>query len=110
MTDLRRSRFEWRALVDAYRASNLAMHEFAEIHRVRVGQLRWWASHLDHAAPSRIGSGEEPVVTFVELPARIAPVDERLELALANGRTLRFGVDLDNKRLAELITVLEGAA
>ena len=99
----------WRELMRRWRASGLSQAEFCRRRGIPIWQFAWWKRRLvqDEAAGSRRrparGTGR-----FVQV--HVAPVVSglgQMELALDNGRVLRFGVDVDAARLAEIVAALE---
>lgn len=105
MTRRRRSRSEWTRIVTRWRASRLSATEFARRHDLTARQLQWWSWRLGKASSER-GEAQPDPITLIEL-APSARADERLELVLINGRTLRFSASVEAAQLCAIIAAAE---
>ena len=125
-TAIRRSAADWSALVEACERSGLSRREFAKREGLHRGTFGFWASRL---APKQ--SRKEPVETtpapsFVAVQVRnekggrrgadatsprpTAPVSDKVELELANGRRVRCRLSqVEDPRLAVLLALAEGS-
>jgi hypothetical protein len=99
---------EARGVLEAQEASGLSLGEFARRHGLRTQRLRWWKS--------RLGKEREELsfvpVRVAEPPVASKPAggeEARLEVVLANGRTLRVGPGFDEQALVRLVRALEAA-
>lgn len=110
MSQPRRSRSDWQALVRDWRASQLSAAQFARRRRLDPRRLRWWAWCLRQAEAAPTPTD---LLSFVELPATAPRADndaDRVELVLANARRLHFATTIDVDRLARIVAALDGRA
>jgi hypothetical protein len=84
-----RNRPEWRAIVDAFRGSDLTRRAFCHERGIPLSTLNWWLTRA-RRAPNR------PPITFTEVPLPLSvtassapPHPWRLEIVLADGVTIR---------------------
>lgn len=102
-TLLRRSREEWRSLVEEYEACDMPQTRFCAEHGLSGTQLRYWRKRFLQEASA--GGDSESLIDFLELPlvspkrSSPAPVptpapagdgDWRVELDLGGGMVLRL--------------------
>ena len=102
----KRTRAEWRKLVEEARASDLTQKAFAQQRGLAPATLSWWTSRLRREARAALVA-----VDIVEDPREDAPAcaaDFRVELA--GGRTVVVPTSFDATSLRRLVAALEGAA
>ena len=100
----RRSRQEIQRLVEEFKRSALERTEFAESIGVHVNTLYKWLRQrpMEKASAAQVAV---PVHLRAQGPGpSAAPV---LEVALANGRTIRVHGEFDRKTLLDLVDALE---
>lgn len=109
---MRASQAQWRERVREWRASGQSAREFADRLGVSPSTLTYWGWRFRKVAPpsrtKRRGgrSSGSTDVRFVEL-AGVATQEQRFELELGNGRSLRIPASFDSNALERLLQVLE---
>lgn len=110
---MRASQAQWRERVREWRASGQSAREFADRLGVNPSTLTYWGWRFRKVAPGsqtkrrgRRSSGNIGV-RFVELGGVVAQ-EQRFELELGNGRSLRIPASFDSSALQRLLVVLEG--
>jgi hypothetical protein len=121
------SRNDAEKVLEAWRASGTLLEPFAQKYGLVAQRLRWWSSKLEASVPQASPSSGN--VTFAQVrvvrrkrPAaksrsfhatktRVAtspsPINEPLEVKLANGRCVRVPPTFDATSLTRLLVVLE---
>ena len=107
MRPKRRSRAEWRALVEKLRASGQSRETFARRHGLKASTLGWWASELRHETSASTAP------TFVALEVieggtRHEQASTDRGIGVVERGSVRFvvGSDADPRRVAALIVEL----
>jgi hypothetical protein len=107
------SRETWSKRVARWKASGLRAKEFGAKFGIKPKSLEWWKWRLgadtkgqrrSKKSARRIATAISPV-TFVEMAT--APINEPLELVLANGARIRVSPGFDGATLLRLLDVVE---
>lgn len=103
----RESRDVWARRVARWARSGLSRDAFAAREGVKATTLAWWRWRLGSTAPATALVRRD--VSFVEVePIVVAVADERIEIALANGRVVRVPTaGFDDKVLSRVLTAAE---
>jgi transposase len=100
LSQLRRSRDDWRAHVAAWQRSGMTSAEYARQHGLHPKTFRWWRSELRRhdRAPSN-------TLTLVPVKA-VPPAAEPVEVTLPGGLVVRVPEQADPARVAQLVRAL----
>jgi transposase len=104
---MRRGRDEWRELVANWKRSGGSAREFAEYAGVNKSTLQhWkWVLERDEGYEQRGAA----LARIVEVrPAVLAATDDRFEVRVVGGRSVRVPASFDGQALLRLLRVLEG--
>jgi len=86
--------------VERYRSSGLTQREFAQSHRLKLSTLRYWLYHRpDSAGVSRAG----PRWQEIRVEGWPPSPGWGAEMSLADGRTVRLGVELARELIGPLL-------
>ena len=99
-----RTREDVARLLGAYDTSGLTQADYARVNRISISTLRYWLRRRrdeDHSCATR------PALIPVTLRPTLGAIAARIEVALANGRTLRLPIDTATERVASLAAALE---
>jgi transposase-like protein len=99
-----RTREDVARLLHSYDSSGLTQADFARGNRISISTLRYWLRRRRDEGPVRTSA---PALIPVTLRPTLGAVSARIEVALANGRTLRLPIDTDAGRVADLAAALE---
>ena len=99
-----RSRQEVDQLLQAYDRSGLTQHRFAKLHGLPLSTLHYWLRRRRLAERSQ---STKPTIVPVKLRQPVGSPHPSIEVSLANGRTVRFSVDTDVGRVADIVTRLD---
>ncbi len=102
----RRSRQEIGRLVEEFKRSALERTEFAESIGVHVNTLYKW---LRQKPIQKAPAAQVAVPVRVRAQAPVASNASVLEVALANGRTIRVQGEFDRRTLLDLVDALEAS-
>jgi hypothetical protein len=114
----RRSREQWIAEVERWRASGLGSAEYAAERGLKRGTLLWWSCKIGPASSEHTATGEPPApVTFLPLRVRehrreaVAAASDAscIEVVLNNGRRVRVMGAVDIAQLTRVLGAVEGA-
>ena len=97
------SKAEASALLDEVDASGLKDFAYGTRHGISGQKIWWWRR--------RLGRGRvlQPSADFVEVKAlEVAPVEERIEVELQNGRRVWVPLSAPPERVARLLEAIEG--
>ena len=107
-----REREEWmRELVAEYERGNETQREFCERYGMSVSSLQWWKKELRRRDQrTEMKSTEAPAFVSVDVlqPGGTLAADDRIELTLPSGETLRIPESFDLASLERLLGVLRG--
>jgi transposase-like protein len=97
------------SLLAAQESSGLSMQRFAALHGVSACTLYMWRRRLSAAASG--AADDAPRLVAVDVvgsvrPAEVGTADDRYEIQLANGLSLRVPTDFVAARVAELVSTL----
>jgi hypothetical protein len=117
MAEQRRTRAQWRRLVEGWRDSGLTQSQYCARHRISVASLRRWRDVFDRE--SEVGAGAASA--RADGAIRLLPVEVRepalaagggTPLALVIGERLRVEIapGFDAPTLRRLVAVLQGGA
>ena len=102
---VKRTSAEIATIIEAFEHSGMSAARFAAANDLPISTFRLWLRRCGHesgrASPSRFVP-----VTIVETEPSTRP---RIEIALANGRSLSVPADIDPGALAALLPVLDDA-
>ena len=114
MAHRRRSREQWRRLVEGWSHSGLTQQGYCDRHGISLGSLRRWRQIFREERESGI-----TVDATLQEPARLVPVElidgdgveaEPLTLVLTEGMRIEIAPDFDALTLKRLLGVLREAA
>ncbi|MBK1720505.1 IS66 family insertion sequence element accessory protein TnpA [Thiocystis violacea] len=115
MTDQRRTREQWRDIVEGFPESGLTQAQYGARHAISVTSFHRWRERLRQGADPR-GPG---ALRNVAEPVRLLPVEEvheapmapvagsALTLVLANGVRLEVGTDFEARTLRRVLEILQ---
>lgn len=109
MARKRETRDVWQRRVARWAKSGLSRAEFAAREGVKPETLAWWRWALGVAKPSTSLMKREPAFVEVEAIAAVDVPQERIEVALGNGRVVRVPSTFDEQELGRVIVVAERA-
>jgi len=111
MTQRRRTREQWRELVEGWPRSGLTQQAYCERHGVASGSLQRWREVFRQARARGHDQTAEAVrlvpVQWVDAPAAVVTP---LILVLADGQRLEIAPDFDTATLKRVLAVLQEAA
>ena len=99
-----RSREEVDQLLQSYDSSGLTQARFAEKHGIRKTTLQYW---LRRRRIESRRANPHPAVSPVTLRQPIQDPQDRIEVSLTNGRTVRFPVDINMASIAAIVASLD---
>jgi hypothetical protein len=94
---------QWRRWISQWRASGLSVRTFCDRHGLTTPSFYAWRRTLERRA------AEQAAFVAVQVVAGPSPAPaSALEIALANGRTVRVAPGFDAATVWQLLAVLEG--